>query len=129
MADETVATVRKVRGAAVLDLQGDVTSFSEPVVKRAWAEAMASGARYILLNFQKVQYMNSAGIAILIDLVAEARKSARPLALVWQNDHFQKILKMVGLTRYLPVYATETEALQAREEWTTAETGAATDDS
>ncbi len=111
MGDEIVATVRKTRSACVVDLKGDVTSFSEQAIKQAWGEAAAHGSRQIILNFEKVQYMNSAGIAILIDLVADARKNQRQIALVWQNDHFRKILKMVGLTRYITIHATESEAL------------------
>lgn len=113
MGDEITVTVRKLREASVLDLKGDVTSFSEQAIKTAWEEAVSAGARKLILNFEQVNYMNSAGIAILIDLVAEARKSERRIALVWQNDHFRKILKMVGLTRYLVIYPSETDALAA----------------
>ena len=104
MGDEIVVTVRKTHGACIMDLKGDVTSFSEQAIKDAWNEAVGSGSRQIVLNFERVQYMNSAGIAILIDLVAEANKTQRRIALVWQNEHFRKILKMVGLTRYITLY-------------------------
>lgn len=113
MGGETTAAVRKARGACIVDVSGDVTSFSESTIKGAWAEAVAAAPRQIVLNFQKVQYMNSAGIAILIDLVAEARRTQTRVSLVWHNEHFEKILKMVGLTRYLTVYSSEAEALSA----------------
>jgi anti-sigma B factor antagonist len=113
MATATVATVRKLQHACVVEVKGDVTSFSEQAFKDAWGEASATGARRIIFDLEKVQYMNSAGIAILIDLVAEAQKSQCQIALVWQSEHFRKILKMVGLTRFVTIHSSLDEAVSA----------------
>ena len=113
MANQTQATLRDVPPLTVIDLAGEVTTFAEEVVNGAYKQASERGARHILLNFKDVDYINSAGISVVIGLLTEARKSDQSLMITGLNPHYTKIFQMMGLAQYAPLYETEEQAKQA----------------
>jgi anti-anti-sigma factor len=111
MSDRIQVTVRFEQGATIIDLAGDVTTFAEDAIHKAYQDASSDGARIIIFNFREHDYINSAGIAILIGIVTEARKRDQRLVMTGLSSHFQKIFRMVGLTQYADLYPAVDEAL------------------
>jgi len=111
MSDEIQISVRWENDTAVIDLLGDVTTFAEDSINQAYQSASSDGAMNIIFNFRENDYINSAGIAILIGVVTEARKRDQKLLMTGLSAHFQKIFRMVGLTQYADLYPSVEEAL------------------
>lgn len=111
MSDEIQVVVRGEGSATIIDLIGDVTTFAEESINHAYQSASADGATNIIFNFRENDYINSAGIAILIGVVTEARKRDQKLLMTGLSAHFQKIFRMVGLTQYADLYPSIEEAL------------------
>ncbi len=111
MSDEIQVTVRGEGDATIIDLVGDVTTFAEEAINQAYQSASSDGAINIVFNFRENDYINSAGIAILIGVVTEARKKDQKLLMTGLSAHFQKIFRMVGLTQYADLYPSVDEAL------------------
>ncbi|EFO80771.1 anti-sigma-factor antagonist [Oscillochloris trichoides DG-6] len=109
--DDLTVTTRDQDGVAIIDLVGDVTTFAEDKINNAYREVTNTGARFVLLNFRQNDYINSAGIAILIGIVTEVNRNNQKLAVSGLSQHFQKIFRMVGLAQYADIYQTEEEAL------------------
>jgi anti-anti-sigma factor len=110
--DELSVSIRERDGVAVIDLIGDVTTFAEEKINGAYAKVTESGAKQILLNFRQNDYINSAGIAILIGVVTEVYRNGQRLAVSGLSQHFQRIFRMVGLSQYIDIYQDEEEALR-----------------
>jgi anti-anti-sigma factor len=110
--DELTVSTRQRDGVAIIDLIGDVTTFAEEKINSAYQEVTDQGARAVLLNFRQNDYINSAGIAILIGIVTEVNRNNQKLAFSGLSQHFQKIFRMVGLAQYAEIYQDEDEALQ-----------------
>ena len=107
----------EIRGAVtLLDIQGDVTTFSEPFLNEAYKNANDQGTQTILLKFDEGAYINSGGIAILIQLLAETRKQGQKIGITGLSPHFQKIFNMVGITKFAKIYDTVDEAVEAMAE-------------
>ncbi len=113
MSEEIQVSIREENDATVIDLVGDVTTFAEDVIYQAYQTASTDGAANIIFNFRENDYINSAGIAILIGVVTEARKKDQKLLMTGLSVHFQKIFRMVGLTQYADLYPSVDEALAA----------------
>jgi anti-anti-sigma factor len=109
--DELTVSTRDREGVAIIDLVGDVTTFAEEKINSAYREVTNKGARFVLLNFRQNDYINSAGIAILIGIVTEVNRNSQKLAVSGLSQHFQKIFRMVGLAQYAEIYQDEDEAL------------------
>ena len=110
--DELNVSIRWREGVAIIDLVGDVTTFAEDKINNAYAQVTKEGAHYILLNFRQNDYINSAGIAILIGIVTEVNRAGQKLAVSGLSQHFQKIFRMVGLAQYADIYQVEDEAIE-----------------
>jgi anti-anti-sigma factor len=110
--DELSVGIRERGDVAIIDLVGDVTTFAEEKINSAYNQVTEMGAKHILLNFRQNDYINSAGIAILIGIVTEVNRNSQRLAVSGLSQHFQKIFRMVGLAQYADIYQDEDEAIK-----------------
>lgn len=106
------AHVRYQPRAAIIDLRGEVNTFAESMLNTAFDEAMSRQPELILLNFRQVDYMNSTGIALIVELLKRARKIACPLLVCNLSDHYLEIFQISRLTDYLGVFPDEASALR-----------------
>lgn len=111
MSQNTDVHLRRLGDVVILDIIGDVTSFAEEKIDQAYKNASRVGTRKILINFKEDDYINSAGIAIIIGIVTEGRRKGETIGVVQPSKHFQKLFDMIGLTQYVNIFGTEREAL------------------
>jgi anti-sigma B factor antagonist len=107
------ASVRQVGDVAVIDLQGEINSVAEEALSTAYAEAEQSDPKVILINCAQVDYINSIGIALLVDLVSQARTAQRRLLISGLSDHYLEIFNITRLSDFVEVYPDELSVFQA----------------
>ena len=112
MVTPTKAKVEQTGDTAVLRFEGDITSASEDAVLGKY-RALDAETRTILLDFSKVPYLNSSGIALVIQLLMAANKVPRKVVCFGLSAHFVKMFTMLGLTKYTTLHADEAAARQA----------------
>src|SRR5437764_3289284 len=105
------AQVRHQPRVAIIDLHGEINAFAEDVLNKAYAEAESRRAEVILLNFSDVDYINSTGIALIVSLLARARKSKRRLLACGLSDHYVEIFQITRLVDFMSVFPDEKSAL------------------
>ncbi len=90
---------------------GDISSASKDAVVGTY-EALDHGAvKQVLLDFKGVEYLNSSGIALVIQVLMSANKAAQKVAICGLTAHFTKVFTMVGITKYATLFADEAAAL------------------
>lgn len=100
-------------GAVTLfNIRGDLTSFSEPSLSEAYQNANTQGADRILLKIEKEAYINSGGIAVLIQILAQSKRNNQHIGITGVSDHFKKIFSMVGITKFADIHETVENALE-----------------
>ncbi|MFH1349436.1 MAG: response regulator [Pseudomonadota bacterium] len=104
---------RKVDDTAIMDIEGNVTSLSEPLFTEIYEKASTSGARKILMHFKENASINGAGIGVLIQILSESKKRNQRVAITGISDNFKKIFQMVGITKYAKIYDTAEEAMNS----------------
>jgi anti-anti-sigma factor len=97
----------------ILDIRGDITAFSESALGDAYREASEQGAGKLLLKIEKEAYINSGGIAVLIQILAQTRRKDQRVAITGISEHFKKIFNMVGITKFADVFESTELAVQA----------------
>ena len=97
----------------VLRFSGDITSASEAAILGTYQGLPPETARRILLDFSKVEYINSSGIALIIQLMYAAGKNSQAIQTFGLSPHFQKVFTMVGITKYATLYPDEAAAVAA----------------
>ncbi|MFQ5769670.1 MAG: STAS domain-containing protein [bacterium] len=112
MQQSTQVETRVLDQIGIIDISGEVTSFSEKILLEAYDKFTREGLKRIGLNFEQVSYINSAGMAIIISILTQSRKKGQTLRTWGLTEHFQKIFDMVGITKYMKHYGGEAEALK-----------------
>ena len=110
------ANVRNERGIAVIDLEGEINSFSEQELNAAYAEATAQLPESVLLTFTGADYINSTGIALIVGLLAQARKAKVRVITFGLSAHYDEIFKITRLSDFMTICADENGALAAAVE-------------
>ena len=98
---------------AVLRFEGDIASTSKDAVLGAYQALPKETNKLILLDFTKVDYINSSGIALVIQLLIEASNSGQKVYAFGLSAHFTKVFTMVGITKYAQLFPNETAAMAA----------------
>lgn len=106
------ASLRPTDSGVIIDLSGDIDGGAEAALNGAYAQAEAAGSDPVLLNFAKVGYINSTGIALIVGLLAQARKSRRKLVTCGLSEHYQEIFRITRLSDFMGMYDDEASALQ-----------------
>jgi anti-anti-sigma factor len=106
------ATAASGDDVAILSFTGDIASTSKDAILQAYHGAGA--VKKVLLDFSGVDYINSSGIAIIIQMLLEERTAAhRTIGIFGLTPHFKKVFTMVGVAKYASISPDQTAALSA----------------
>lgn len=109
------ASIRAVAGSAIIDLRGEINSQADQALNQAYTQATIDEPASVILNFTNVGYINSTGIALLVGLLAQARKARRPLHVYGLNEHYLEIFQITRLADFMHVFDSEAAALAGDE--------------
>ena len=98
---------------AVLRFEGDIASTSKDAVLGVYEALPKETTKLILLDFSRVDYINSSGIALVIQLLIQATHAGQTVCAFGLSPHFTKVFTMVGITKYARLYPNQVEALAA----------------
>ena len=112
MQNENEITLENRGDVTIMDIRGDITAFSDTFLNDAYDNAKGLGTQKIILKSNKEAYINSGGIALLIQLLACIKRNNQQVVIAGISDHFKKIFNMVGITKFAPISDTEEAALQ-----------------
>jgi anti-anti-sigma factor len=111
MVKQLETQVRSENGIAVVELHGEINSTAEEALNAAYAQATQDSPSAVVLNFQGVDYINSTGIALIVGLLAQARKSHIRLVVCGLSEHYQEIFRITRLSDFMQIYEDEPSAL------------------
>lgn len=106
------ATAASGDPVAILALTGDISSTSKDGILQAYHAI--GPVKKVLLDFSGVDYINSSGIAIIIQMLIEERNAGhRTIGIFGLTAHFKKVFTMVGVSKYATISSDEAAALAA----------------
>ena len=105
------AEVRRSGSAVVIAMSGDINGAADAVLQNAWSEAAAQSPSTVVLNFEDVAYINSTGIALIVSILAEARKNKTEVRACGLTEHYRHIFEVTRLADFMPLYDDETAAV------------------
>lgn len=110
--------IRYRNSVAIIDLRGEINAQAESSLRAAYERVESASAATILLNFTQVSYINSSGVALIISLIAMARRAKRRLAAYGLSPHYVEIFHITRLADLMSIIENEA-SLQAAQpsEW------------
>ena len=97
------AEVSGSRELATIELRGDINAAAESGLGDAYARAAALDAAAVLLDFTRADYINSTGIALIVRLLADARKDRRDVRACGLTPHYVEIFQITRLSDYMRI--------------------------
>jgi anti-sigma B factor antagonist len=79
----------------------------------AYANATTDKTRAIVLNFNRLEYMNSGGIGMLVTLLIRANRQRQRLLAFGLDQHYRQIYQLTRLDEAIGIHESEAEALAA----------------
>lgn len=106
------ATVRTIGSVSVVDISGKITiGEGDVVLREKVTELLDSGQTNILLNLEKVKYMDSAGIGELVACYKRAKEKEGTVKLLNPSGKVYDLLQLTKLEEVFDTYRDEKEAL------------------
>jgi anti-sigma B factor antagonist len=106
------ATIREVGDIRVVDLNGRITIGEGDIVLREKVnELLTGGHAKILLNLEKVKYMDSAGIGELVACYKRSKDHKGTVKLLNPSGKVYDLLQLTKLEEVFETFRDEKEAL------------------
>ena len=107
------AEVRSHNSTGVIDLRGEINLGADQALLAAYERAVQNDPATVVLNFGDVDYINSTGIALIVGLLARARKEHRAVRAFGLSEHYRQIFAITRLSDFMGIYADEDSAVTA----------------
>jgi anti-sigma B factor antagonist len=107
------AEVRSHDSTGVIDLRGEINLGADQALLAAYDQAVQDNPATVVLNFAAVDYINSTGIALIVGLLARARKEHRTVRAFGLSEHYRQIFAITRLSDFMGIYADEDSAVTA----------------
>ncbi|MDD2706377.1 MAG: STAS domain-containing protein [Verrucomicrobiae bacterium] len=106
-------STRIVDSVAILELDGEVDLYHSPRVREEIGKLISKKNPTILINFQKVSYIDSSGLATIIDAFQKMRAYKGRLALAALSKPVLSVFEVARLNQYFQIFENEGAALGA----------------
>jgi anti-sigma B factor antagonist len=103
---------REMGDAVVVDVSGKVDMWSSPDLRQHLLGAMKDWSRRLVINISDVSFIDSSGLATLIEAFQRIKRSKGRLFLVGPNRTVSGVLKLAHLDNLFEIRATLDEALK-----------------
>jgi len=103
---------RKVDNVVILDMSGKITIGDADILVRDTIDRLLDeGEKNILLNLEKVSYIDSAGIGELVTAIKKVKEEHGSIKLTNPSPKARRCLESTYLDRIFEIYGDEREAL------------------
>jgi anti-sigma B factor antagonist len=96
----------------VIALAGEVDLYTAPEFKQQLLEAIAQGAKNVIVDFSSTTFIDSTTLGVLVGGVKRLRTNDGQLTLVCSDRNITKIFEITGLDRVFTIYPTRDEAVE-----------------
>ncbi len=107
-----IKNIEREGTCSVVSISGDVDLYSSPELRETVLDLFRNREQQkVILNLSEVNYVDSSGIASLVEGLQEAKKHAARLILVGLNEGPRHVLELTRLLNVFEIAESEEEAL------------------
>ena len=97
------AQVVEVPDEVRVRMHGDLDARADETLGDAYTQVGALGAHRLTLDFTEVGYINSTGIALIVRLLADARRDGRSVRAIGLTPHYREIFRITRLSDFMDI--------------------------
>jgi anti-sigma B factor antagonist len=100
-------------GIEVVDVEGEIDISTAPRLRELLIDLVSQGNYQLIVNLDKVGFLDSNGLGVLVGGLKRARAHDGSLDLVCTRERILKIFKITGLTKVFGIHETVDQAIAA----------------
>ena len=97
----------------VIQLEGEVDVYTAPQLKQQMISMLEGGARELVVDLAKVDYLDSTALGVLIGGLKRMRERDGNMVLICPSPRIRRVFEITGLDKIFDMYDTEGEAQEA----------------
>jgi len=105
-------SARSEQKAVIVDVVGQIDMGTSPALRKALLDSL-NGAERLAINLTEVTYIDSSGIASLLEVLQWAQKQKKRVMLFGLAPAVLYVLQLTRLTGVFEIHETEVQALSA----------------
>jgi len=106
------SSTRIEKGITIVDVAGQIDLGNSPALRKTLMESLKE-SKSLAINLSAVKYIDSSGIATLLEVLKEARNSEKRFVLFGLTGAVLQVLQLTRLTGVFEICETEEQALDA----------------
>jgi anti-sigma B factor antagonist len=107
-------------GIDVFALEGEIDLHYAPVLRSLLQSKISDHCRALVLDLSGVTFIDSSGLAAIIEYFRDSGDCDGVLCLAGMNDTLQTVFEIVRLDKVIPIFASRAEAIVALKAGTVA---------
>ena len=97
-------------------MQGEIDMYTAPRLRELVIDPVSRGSYQLVVNLDKVGFLDSTGLGVLVGGLKRVRVHDGWLDLVCTQQRILKILRITGLTEVFGIYETADQAIAAAKD-------------
>ena len=102
-------------GIEVVNVEGEIDIYTAPRLRELLIDLVAKNSYQLVVNLEKVGFLDSTGLGVLVGGLKRVRPHDGSLDLVCTQERILKIFRITGLTKDFGIYQTVDQAIAARK--------------
>src|SRR5947209_1348831 len=104
---------RKLDDVTLLDIDGNLVLGEEPRFNQFIEDYIKAGGRKLIINLEKVKYVDSTGLGLLILAYKAMLRAGGDIKLLHVQQHLMKILVMTKVISVFETFDSESAAISS----------------
>jgi anti-sigma B factor antagonist len=104
---------RQSNDVIILDIAGEIDLYNAPEIKDMINQLIEDQKYNVIINLEKVSYIDSSGIGALISSLSSLKKYQGGLKIINVYASVRKVFELTKLTSFFEIFDSEAEALSS----------------
>ncbi|TQN28700.1 anti-sigma B factor antagonist [Haloactinospora alba] len=99
----------------IVVVEGEIDVYTAPRLRELLIDLVNKGNFHLVVNMEKVEFLDSTGLGVLVGGLKRVRAHDGTLDLVCTQERILKIFRITGLTKVFGIYESIQEAIDKRQ--------------
>ncbi len=104
---------RQENDRTVIEVGGEIDVYTAPKLRERIIELVDEGQYNLVVDLEKVEFLDSTGLGVLVGGLKRVRGHDGSLQLVCTQERLLKIFRITGLSKVFAIHGSQSEALAA----------------
>ena len=105
---------RQENDRTVIEVGGEIDVYTAPKLRERIIELVDEGQYHLVVDLEKVEFLDSTGLGVLVGGLKRVRGHDGSLQLVCTQERLLKIFRITGLAKVFAIHGSQADALAER---------------